>query len=119
MTSDPQMTLEELIARASAQVGPPVSRYTPQSLDERFAAFHRANPQVFAILLGLARRARDRGVTRLGVKAIWERMRWELQVETSGDSYHLNNNYTSRYARLLVQHDSSLGGLFEMRELRP
>lgn len=87
------------------------------TLDQRFADFHAKNPQVYRALLRLARQAAARGVTRLGAKALWERLRWEVAVETTESFPTLNNNYTSRYARLLAR-EPGLEGLFEVRELR-
>jgi hypothetical protein len=90
-----------------------------RSLQARFEEFHANNPQVYAELLKLARRARGRGVQRIGIKMLWERLRWELQVETyhpGDDTFRLNNNYHAAYARLLMAENPELRGLFETRE---
>jgi hypothetical protein len=90
-----------------------------RSLEARFREFHANNPQVYAELLKLARRARGRGVERLGIKMLWERLRWELQVETyhpGDDTFRLNNNWHAFYARLLMGENPELRGLFETRE---
>jgi len=92
----------------------------PTEADRQFLAFHEANPIVYATLARLARYARQRGRHRLGVKMLWERMRWELTIETDDatSDYKLNNNYHSRYARLLMETEADLAGMFELRALR-
>jgi predicted GNAT superfamily acetyltransferase len=90
-----------------------------RSLQARFEAFHRDNPHVYAELVKLARRARGRGVARIGIKMLWEVLRWQLQIETyhpDADSFRLNNNFHSLYARLLMDENPELRDLFETRE---
>ena len=87
------------------------------TIDARFQAFHQQNPHVFALLVRLAREAQQRGARRIGAKALMERARWDLALETSGDEYRLNNDYTSRYARLIADTHPDLAGLFQFRRL--
>lgn len=37
-------------------------------------------------------------------------------LQTSGDKYKLNNNYTRHYSRLLMSREPELEGFFEVRE---
>ncbi len=91
----------------------------PVSIQEAFEAFDLANPIVFLTLVNLARMAQARGRRKLGIGALWERMRWELVVETNGgDDFKLNNNYRSRYARKILAECPDLDGIFETRELK-
>jgi hypothetical protein len=102
-----------------AKVDAAARRAREESYEERFAAFHAANPEVYATLLRLARRVVAAGHKRIGIRMIWERMRWELtvEVEHAPDDFRLNDHMTSRYARLLSQ-EPDLAGVFELRELR-
>lgn len=86
------------------------------TLDERFQAFHQANPHVLEELRKLALQAQSKGIRRVGIKMLWEVLRWR-GMKTHGDAYCLNNSYTSRYARLL-ERDPALRGMFETRVLR-
>lgn len=88
--------------------------------EERFLAFHRDNPDVYQSLVDLARQAMRRGKTRVGMKMIWEVVRWDrfMLTEDSSSEFKLNNNYHSRYARLIMQQESDLVGIFEIRGLR-
>jgi hypothetical protein len=88
------------------------------SIDERFAKFHHDNPQIYNLLLRFSLTAKDAGFHNYGMKAIFERVRWHVDVETKArDGFKLSNDYTSRYARLLDQ-DPKLKGFFNMRPLR-
>jgi hypothetical protein len=88
-----------------------------RSIDEAFAVFHAENPQVYEELKMLALRARRRGATRIGIGMLFEVLRWRQTLRTDGDAYKLNNNYRSRYARMLMR-EPELAGCFETRGLR-
>jgi len=86
--------------------------------DRAFQAFHEANPAVYAALVRLARQANQQGRERGGMKMLWEVMRWERYLVTDDPTgFKLNNNYTSRYARLIMESEEDLAGFFETREL--
>lgn len=89
------------------------------SIDERFREFHAANPQVYAELLKLARQAVAQGHRRrVGIRMLWEVMRWNLTVRVKADGqFRLNDHYHSRYSRLLMQ-EPDLAGIFEVRALK-
>jgi hypothetical protein len=96
-----------------------MSRQAKQPLDERFRTFHEQHPEVYATLVRLTREWKQRGRKKLGIGMVWERMRWEMAMETQDPSgYKLNNDYRSRYARLIMQQEPDLQGVFETRELR-
>lgn len=88
------------------------------TIDARFAQFHRENPIVYKTLVRLAREARDAGKTRVGIKALAERARWDLWLATRGDDFKINNSLISRYVRLIVAQEPDLAGMFELRRLR-
>ncbi len=95
-----------------------IPRRRRQTLQERFEAWVKDNPEMVNLFLCYARQAKTAGLHHYGVKAIAERVRWHVEVETKGEVWKMNNNYPSRLARLLVRRDPSLDGLFEMRKLR-
>lgn len=90
----------------------------PKTIEERFREFHSRNPQVYALFREFARRAMDSG-RRIGAKAIMERVRWEVYMKSrDGEGFKINNSYTSRYVRLLIDEYPEFKGFFEMRDLR-
>lgn len=86
-------------------------------LEQRFQAFHAENPHVYAKLRELALQACASG-RKMGIAALFERLRWLSQVETAGDPYRLNNSYRAPYARLLMAREPSLRGFFTTRNDR-
>ena len=83
-----------------------------------FITFHRDNPNVYARLVSLARKARAHGRSQIGMKHLWEVLRWEMMFETNAPDFKLNNNFSSRYARLIMGQERDLAGFFETRKLR-
>jgi hypothetical protein len=90
-----------------------------RDLDAAFAAHHAAHPEVYAALVRLARQARSRGHDRIGIGMLWEVLRWETTIGDPAGDYRLNNDHRSRYARLIMDQEPDLAGVFEVRELRP
>lgn len=84
---------------------------------ERFALFHEANPHVAHALEALAGQWLARH-SRVGMKALFERLRWESGIATVGDAYRLNNDFTSHYARLLIERRPEWADAIETRRLR-
>lgn len=91
------------------------------TIEEAFEEFHRNNPHVYRNLRYLALKAVRAGRRKIGMKLLFERLRWEYFLDTKREEgdFALNNNFTSRYARLLMQNEPELAGRFETRELRP
>lgn len=88
------------------------------TIQEQFEQFHAANPWVFDALVERLEAARDDGATRVGIKHLFEVLRWDYRRATRSDDWRLNNNYTSRYARLIAERRPELAGLLEMRGLK-
>lgn len=92
---------------------------TPKvTIQMRFTRFHARNPIIYQTLVFLARKAKARGAARIGIGHLWEVMRWTLWIESgSRDSYKMNNNFRSRYARLIMDSEPDLVGIFETRRI--
>src|SRR5829696_1211728 len=90
---------------------------TPTRLDREFFEFHAKNPAVYRELVKLARQAKEAGRHKVGIKMIYEVVRWTRFLETSDPDWKLNNNYHSRYARLIMDQELDLQDIFELREL--
>lgn len=89
----------------------------PGVLQQQFERFHEANPKVYEVLHKLAAEWLENH-SKVGVGMLWEVMRWQLGVQTSGDVYRLNNDYRSRYARLLLAEHPEWTGRIETRQLK-
>jgi hypothetical protein len=92
------------------------SRARGLTLEQQFLAFHRTNPHVYQALRRLALELVGRGHRRIGIKMLFEVLRWQyaLRTDDPNSEFKLNNAYTSFYARLLNQ-EPELCGCFELR----
>lgn len=88
------------------------------TIQERFEAFHKLNPQVYAALRSLALQMVGNGVRQYGIKGLFEILRWDFAMQTKGEPFRLSNDFSSRYARLLMKQNPQLNGFFELRVLR-
>ena len=89
-----------------------------RSVQERFEAFHAENPRVYERLHFRALALVESGHARIGIKMLWEVLRYDLLLDHGDNGFKLNNDFTSRYARLLMATDQRLAGVFQTRELR-
>ena len=73
-----------------------------------------------AVAFNLIRWAGVTYLAYLGIRTLWEVLRWRLtvEVEHAPDDFRLNDHLTSRYARLVMEQEPDLVGVFELRELR-
>jgi hypothetical protein len=93
---------------------------TDGTIEQRFLRFHGAHPEVYAEMVRLTRRLVQAGHRRVGVKMIWEVMRWRRMWRGLPDpleDYKLCNDYHSRYARLIMAQEPDLVGIFRTRRL--
>lgn len=88
-------------------------------LDLLFAEYHARNPQVYELFKKFSRQVKVAGHKHFGAKAIIERIRWEVAVQTRDfQGFKVNNNFTSRYVRLLERECPEFVGFFKKRALR-
>ena len=81
-----------------------------------FLDYDRRNPAVWPMFERFALEAARAGV-RMGAKAIWERMRWEVRINTPGDDFaKLNNSYVSWYSRRFKEQHPGYGQIFAIRK---
>ncbi|MEQ1920411.1 MAG: hypothetical protein ABL955_14570 [Elusimicrobiota bacterium] len=85
-----------------------------------FELYDKTNPRVYELFKQFAEEAMASG-SRIGSKAIYERIRWEIAVKTKREPgmplLKLNNNYTAYYARKLLDENPGVWGhFFEFRK---
>lgn len=98
----------------------PLIAATGATIDERFRDFHTQNAWVYTALEAMTIEMLAAGQRRVGMKMLVEVLRWRYFRQTFDPSspFRLNNDYTSRYARLLIAAHPDWAGVFETRELR-
>lgn len=90
-----------------------------RTIDERFAAFHKANPQIYRKLVNLAREVKAAGHEHYSMDCLFHRLRWYYRVEQqTKEPFKLQDHYTSRYARAIMMCEPDLVDMFEVRRLR-
>jgi hypothetical protein len=88
------------------------------SIQTRFNLFHQANPWVLAAFERLTVDWLAKGHTRVGIGMLTEILRWQHGRRTVGDPFKINNDYRSRYVRLMLERHPEWEQAFETRELR-
>lgn len=90
------------------------------TIDMRFRNFHAKHPEVYEAITHLCRQAKKAGRAKIGIGMLFEVLRWQTFIAAGDDDevYRLNNNYRSRYARLIQDLEDDLDGIFDIRELR-
>lgn len=90
------------------------------TIDERFRDFHTQNGWVYRQLEAMTTELVAAGQRRVGMKMLVEVLRWRYFRQTFDPSspFRLNNDYTSRYSRLLIADHPEWADVFETRELR-
>jgi hypothetical protein len=88
------------------------------NIEKNFKDFHKNNPDIFDLFTQYAKEIRAAGFERYSANAIFERIRWHKDIQTSGDRFKMNNNYRAFYARKLMKEDPSFQGFFAIRTQR-
>lgn len=90
-------------------------KYNLETIEGKFAHFHRLNPHVYSRLRQLALDLKGRGRNKYGIAGLFEVLRWEHAMTTTDDDFKLNNNYRAYYARLLMANEPELDDFFAIR----
>ena len=84
-------------------------------MNTNFHQYHSDNPHVYDKILELSHRARAAGRKEYSMRAIFHLLRWHYNVETQGDEFKINNNYSQDYALKVMEENPELRGFFKMR----
>lgn len=108
-----------LFAAAAADAQAPLWFLNPTTPIEReFVGFHQQNPHIYAELERRALALHAKGLQRVGLKMIWEAMRYAAIEAHGAGAWKLNNSLTALYARLLVARRPELEKVVELRQRR-
>ena len=87
-------------------------------IERKFEVYHLENPHVYDLFIKFATQAKESGRKQYSSKSIFERLRWHVDIETVGEMFKLNNNYTAYYARKIMQDRPEFSNFFRIRELK-
>ena len=90
-----------------------------RNLNDAFDDYHRDNPQVFEAFKAASVKLKQNGRKHFGAKCIIEYIRFQTAIadKTGRDKFKINNNYTSRYVRLLERERPEFVGFFAKRTI--
>lgn len=80
--------------------------------------FDNANPHIYVLFAGFARKALSSGRKRFGIAAIWERMRWEIAFNSTDEEFKISNNHRAYYARKIMAAHKDFHGFFVIKAAR-
>lgn len=94
---------------------PPVDR-----IQREFEDYDRRHPEVYAGLVELARQAKSEGRGKYGIEALFVIFRWHRRQpeKDEGAEYKMNDHFTSRYARKIMEENADLRDFFRVRPLK-
>lgn len=82
---------------------------------ESVIAFHKKHPEIWKLFDRFTREKIKAGFEHYSVKAIFERIRWEVDVTYNKDQFKLNNNHPAFYARAWMRANKKHSGFFRTR----
>ena len=90
----------------------------PPTIQERFAAFDLAHPEVYAAFVDVAEQLLASGHRHYSADAIMHVVRFHRDVNRSRDGgFKINDHFSSRYARKLMETDARFANFFATRAL--
>jgi hypothetical protein len=90
---------------------------TDTVLKKKFREFHDNNPRVWELLQRFTFEVINNGFKNYSVKAVFERIRWHTDVETSDPEFKLSNNHTAYYSRMFMDKYPEHEGFFRTHTL--
>lgn len=92
-----------------------MAQYNNPSIMARYQAWDAANPTFYDRFKEYTLELINAGVTNFGVRLVWERLRWDSLLSTTGDEYKMNDHFHTIYARRFMDDHPQFGQLFRLR----
>lgn len=109
MTADMQLVLDIAVQDDAV---------TGDTIQDRFESFNALNPWVLESFERMTADYLSRGHARIGIGMLTEVLRWHYSRQTAGDAFKINNDYRSRYVRLLIERHPEWADAFQCRTLK-
>jgi hypothetical protein len=88
-------------------------------LEDRWLAFHVANPEVYETICKICQSILDAGEDHWSIAGVWEQLRLERLVKVRmAKKIRLPNNHRAYYARLWLEDHPNHSGFFRKCALR-
>lgn len=89
----------------------------PDHVVKRFVEWHSDNPHVYQEFKNLTFKMAGRR-KRYSARTIFEKMRWDYDIQTVGDVFEINGDFVPIYVRLLIHDHPQYREFFELRVVR-
>jgi hypothetical protein len=87
-------------------------------LQEDFDKFDRENPHIYKLFEKYSMQLFNAGRTKVGARAVFERIRWDGMVRPDAKPYKMNDHTIAYYARKFLAEHPRRAGLFELRKIK-
>jgi len=88
-----------------------------QEIKAQCQEYHNNHPEVWNLFVRFSGEVISKGYSNYSVNAIFERIRWEMDVGGNGKSeFKINNNYRPLYARRFMRLYPDYDGFFRTRK---
>ena len=89
--------------------------YHHDRIYEAYLEWDAANPHFYPLFVEAAAALAFAGRRRIGASLVFEHLRYNSLLQTSGEAFKLNNNYRAIYARRFMEEFPQFGELFATR----
>ena len=88
-----------------------------QQIFNSFKEYHSENPKVWELFERFTMELVYAGMKHYSSRAIFDRIRWHVEVETKSGQFKIRNDFSPYYSRLFHAAYPHLDGFFKNREL--
>jgi hypothetical protein len=91
-----------------------------EGTDQKFKEYHSKNPDVYKQFVRITREAHNKGKETLSIWLVANVVRWYVYMNTTdpNSEFKISNDYLSRYARLIMDQELDLQGIFKTKRLK-
>lgn len=83
-----------------------------------FGRYHGKNPQVYERFMELTFKMLQTGRSQYSAWAIFNVIRWDHDMSTTGDMFKISNDYIAIYARVFMLDFPEASGFFNTKEMK-
>ena len=84
----------------------------------QFQQYNKKNPYIYELFKKYAFETISKSFSNFGAHTIIHRIRWYTEVESAGDAFKINNNYSAYYSRLFMEEFPQHNGFFRTRKVK-